>query len=79
MPTYYVYNVESGTIVHEHETVDATSGTSLRCTRDEVLALVDETLPRDKLEILQSEERQAASRGDGGILRVDLATRTLVR
>ena len=80
MPTYYVYNVETGDIVHQHETVDATSGTSLRCTRDEVLALVDEALQKDKLEILESEvEGQTASRRDTGILRVDLTTRTLVR
>jgi hypothetical protein len=78
MPKYYVYHVETGEIVHQHETYDATSGTSLRCTRDEVLALIDETLPKDKLEILESEfERQPASQPKAEILRVDPKTRTL--
>ena len=80
MPKYYVYNVESGEIVHQHESYEAISGTSLSCTRDEVLALVDETLPKDKLEILESEvERQTSSRPGAAIPRVDLTTRTLAR
>jgi hypothetical protein len=78
MPRYYVYNVETGEIVHQHETYDATSGTSLRSTRDEVLALVDETLPKDKLDIVESEsERRFAPQPGAEILRVDPQTRTL--
>ncbi len=75
MPKYYVYNVETGEIVHLHEVYDATSGTSLRSTRDEVLALVDETLGKDKLEIVETEFDQ---RSETQSLRVDLKTRTLV-
>ncbi len=79
MPRYYVYNVETGEIVHQHETYDATSGTSLRSTRDEVLALVDETLQKDKLDIMESEsEQQLASGPEAEILRVDPNTRTLI-
>jgi|SoiMetStandDraft_2_1073263.scaffolds.fasta_scaffold218420_2 hypothetical protein len=79
MPQYYVYNVDTGEIVHRHETYDATSGTSLRCTRDEVLALVDETHQKDKLEILETElEPRSGSRPEAEILRVDPKTRTLI-
>ena len=79
MPKYYVYNVETGEIVHLHETYDAISGTSLRCTRAEVLALVDETLQKDKLEILETEfEPRSGSQPEAEILRVDPKTRTLI-
>lgn len=75
MPTYFVYDKENGQVVHLHETYDAVSGTTLRCTREEVLAVVDEGLDKDGLDILESEfEPQAGSRA----LRVDLATRSLV-
>ena len=78
MPKYYVYNVENGEIVHQHESYDATSGTSLTCSRDEVLALVEETFDRDKLDIVESEvERSRASQAGAEILRVNLKTRAL--
>lgn len=77
MPKYLVYNKESGTIVHVHEAFDGTSGTSMGCTRDEIFELVDETLQRDTLEVLEVEiERQSLS---GGVLRVNPDTQELER
>jgi hypothetical protein len=78
MPRYYVYNKQTGDIVHSHESYSSTDGTSLMCTRDEVLALVDDNLQKDNLEILEVEgEKMEASRS-GRRLRVDPKTRTLV-
>jgi hypothetical protein len=78
MPKYYVFNVETGDIVHQHESYDATSGTSLPCSRDEVLELVEETLDKDKLDIVETEvERSRGSEPGAEILRVNLQTRAL--
>jgi len=75
MPRYVVYDKEDGQIVHLHETYDAVSGTTIRCTREEVLAVVDERLDRAKLDVLETEfEPQPGS----AALRVDLDTRGLV-
>jgi hypothetical protein len=79
MPKYYVYNKQTGDIVHSHESYSSTNDTSLRCSRDEVLALVDDNLQKDNLEILEVEgEKMEAPRSGGGRLRVDPKARTLV-
>jgi hypothetical protein len=76
MPKYYVYNKKSGDVVHVHETYDAVGGTSLPCTSEEVLGLVDETLvKKEDLKILKVEsESQLAV----GVTRVDPNTQKLV-
>jgi hypothetical protein len=77
MPIYYVYDVNTGAIVHRHESFDATSGDSMTCSREDVLSVVDSALQKDNLEILEVEtgaEGQQAERA----LRVDLKTRELV-
>jgi hypothetical protein len=75
MPKYYVYNKNTGEVVNVHETYDATSGLSLRCNREEVMSVLDETLNQEDLEILEVEsESQPAV----GVIRVDPNTRTLV-
>ena len=74
MPKYYVYDTQTGDIVHVHETVDGTSGTSLRTSREDVLALVDHP-QKENLDIVGVEfESREAER----LLRVDPATRELV-
>jgi hypothetical protein len=79
MPKYAVYNTQTGEIVHLHETYEATGGTSLISTRDEVLALVDDRLQKDDLDIVEIEvERQSGSVAEAEVLRVDPKTRTLV-
>jgi hypothetical protein len=75
MSRYYVYDTDTGKIVHVHETYSAVGGTSLPCTKDEVLALVEETLNKEKLDIVEAELDR---RSEAGILRVDTATRKLV-
>lgn len=78
MPRYYVYNSESGEIVHQHESYDAVSGNSLPCTREEVLALVDEAIDRDTVDIVEDDvERRPGSTSEGEVLRVDPETQTL--
>jgi hypothetical protein len=75
MSIYYVYNTDTGQIVHAHETYSAVGGTSLQCSREEVLALVDETLNKEKLDILEAELDR---RAEAGGLRVDTAARKLI-
>ncbi len=75
MPKYYVYNKNTGEVINIHETYDGTSGRSLPCTREEVMSVIDETLNKEDLEILEIEsESQPAV----GVVRVDPNTRTLV-
>ncbi|GAA2267930.1 hypothetical protein GCM10010145_48020 [Streptomyces ruber] len=75
MPRYFVYDKEDGRVVHVHETYDVTSGTTLPCTQEEVLAVLDEGLEKERLGILQSEfEPDAGS----GALRVDLTTQNVM-
>jgi hypothetical protein len=78
MPKYYVYNKQTGDIVHSHESYSTTDGASLRCTRDEVLALVDDNLQKDSLEILEIEGEKMEAPIPGRRLRVDPKARTLV-
>jgi hypothetical protein len=74
MPKYYVYDTQTGDIVHLHETVDGTSGTSLTVSREDVLALVDHP-QKENLDVLGVEfETREAERPLG----VDVATRQLV-
>ncbi|WP_196942688.1 hypothetical protein [Streptomyces sclerotialus] len=75
MPRYFVYDKENGRVVHVHETYDATSGATRPCTREEVFAVVDEGLDKEKLDILQSEFEPEAGSGE---LRVDLTTQNVV-
>jgi len=76
MPKYFVYQADSGQIVHIHETYDLTSGESLPCTREEVLALVDESLQQGGLEITEADISRLSV---GEMLRVDTETRTVVQ
>jgi hypothetical protein len=55
VPIYYVYNAQSGKIVQRHEAYDAASGDSLRCSDEEVLAFVDESLKSQPLRILEAD------------------------
>lgn len=77
MPIYYVYDVNTGTIVHRHEKSDATSGDSMTCSREDVLSLVDPAHQKDNLEILEVETGTEGEQGERA-LRVDLKTRELV-
>ena len=75
MPIYYVYNAQSGEIVHRHEAYSAASGYSLRCSNEDVLALVDESLKSQPLKILEAETIHPEERALGGrTVRVDLNT-----
>jgi hypothetical protein len=74
MPRYFVYDKTDGTIVHVHETYDATAGLSVASSPEEVLEMVDETLPKENLEVLESE---VDVRSVTGTIRVDPKTRTL--
>jgi hypothetical protein len=76
MPKYLVYDKRNGRIVHEHETYDATSGTSIPSTREAIFALVDETLPREHLDIMEI-GLEAQSLTD--VARVNPETRALER
>ena len=74
MPTYYVYNTANGEVLHRHESVDGTSGTSLSCSREDVLAMVDEGVSKEELDIIEHPgDRQEVGR----VARVDLETGTL--
>lgn len=74
MPKYYVYDRNTGEIVHIHETVEAVSGTSLESSHEDVLALVDYA---DKSN-LDVSEVEAPSREAERAVRVDLETRQVV-
>lgn len=75
MPVYYVYNAQSGEIVQRHEAYDAASGDSLRCSDEDVLTFVDESLKSQPLQILEAEAMHPEERTLGGHrVRVDLST-----
>jgi hypothetical protein len=74
MPKYFVYDTRTGDIVHTHETVDAVSGNSLPCTREEVLEAFGD-VEGDHWDIIEG--------GDESIsldhsLRVDTKTKTVM-
>ena len=75
MPRYYVYNKGSGEVIQIHERYDAVSGTTLPCTREEVLAVLDEDLEKEELDILESEFEP---QGGSGPLRVDVTAQEVV-
>ncbi len=77
MPIYYVYDINTGAIVHRHESFDATSGDSLTCSREDVLSLVDPTHQKANLEVLEAETAAEGEQAERA-LRVDLETRELV-
>lgn len=74
MPKYYVYNRQSGQIIHTHETVDAISGASLPTTSEDILALVDAP-DKSSLEVTQAE---ATGHESERALRVDTSTNQVV-
>ena len=75
MPIYYVYNAQSGEIVQRHELYSAASGYSVRCSDEDVLALVDKSLKSQPLKILEAEAMHSEERTLGGrTVRVDLNT-----
>jgi hypothetical protein len=76
MPRYFVYDADTGQIVHIHETYDTTSGESLSCTQEEVLALVDESLKERNLAITEADITRLSA---GQTLRVDTETKELVQ
>lgn len=79
MPVYYVYNAQSGEIVQRHEAYSAASGDSLRCSEEDVLALVDESLKSQPLQVLEVDAMHPEERTLGGrTVRVDLNTGKLV-
>jgi hypothetical protein len=79
VPIYYVYNAQSGDIVQRHEAYSAASGYSLRCSDEDVLALVDESLKSQPLRILEVEAPHPEESTLGGrTVRVDLNTGKLV-
>jgi hypothetical protein len=73
MPRYLVYDTGTGNVVHTHETVDAISGQSLPCTREEVLALLGE-VEDAQLDVI---EEGPESRSVGHALRVDTKTKAV--
>lgn len=76
MPRYHVYETDTGRIVHTHESYDITGGESLPCTREEVLALVDETLRGTNLEVVETGSEKLSA---GHIPRVDTKTGEVVQ
>lgn len=77
MPIYYVYDVNTGAIVHRHENSDATSGDSMTCSQEDVLSLVDPAHQKDNLDVLEVETGAEGEQAERA-LRVDLKTRELV-
>lgn len=75
MPRYFVYEADTGQIVHIHENYDVTSGESLPCQREDVLALVDESLRGRNLEVTEADITRLSV---GQTLRVDTETGALV-
>jgi hypothetical protein len=79
VPVYYVYNAQSGEIVNRHEADSAASGDSLRCSDEDVLALVGESLKNQPLQVLEVEVMHSEERTLGGrTVRVDINTGKLV-
>jgi hypothetical protein len=78
MPIYYVYDVNSGTIVHRHENYDATSALTKECTREEVLSLVDPAHKEGNLEVLAVEATAAEGQELEHAVRVNVTTGELV-
>jgi hypothetical protein len=76
MPKYFVYQTGSGQIVHIHEKVDFTSGESMPCTEEEVLAVVDESVRSADLGIIEADIGRLSV---GELLRVDTKTRSVVQ
>jgi hypothetical protein len=72
MARYYVYDVTTGAIVHRHESFSVALGSSVWCSREDVLALVDPSLERETLEILEVEP------GQDRAVRVDVEKRQLI-
>jgi hypothetical protein len=80
MPIYYVYDSQSGEIVQRHEAYSIADDSSMQCSDDEILALVDVAFKSRSLQILEVETAHPAERTlDGLGLYVDPSTRTLAR
>jgi hypothetical protein len=78
MPMYYVYDAQTGVIVQRHSSYDA-GGDSLACSREDVLSVVDDSLPKDNLEILEvTDEVGIEHQQSERAIRVDPKTRELV-
>jgi hypothetical protein len=75
MPKYFVYDTRTGDIVLTHETVDAISGNSLPCTREEVLALFGD-VQGDQWDIIEGGDEPMSL---DYFLRVDPKTKTVTR
>ena len=76
MTKYYVYEAKSGRIVHIHENYDSVSGENVPCGQEELLKLIDSTIPHEDLDIVEANSgNQSAERG---LVRVDPRTRQLV-
>lgn len=79
MPIYYVYDAQTGVIVHRHRTIDASTGDTVACSQEEVLSVIDESLPKDNLEVLEvTDERGDEHQQIQRPIRVDPKTRELV-
>ena len=65
-----------GRIVHVHESYDSVSGESIPCSHEEVLSLVDDSIPHEDLDIVEIQSRHESA--ERGALRVDPNTRQLV-
>ena len=79
MPIYYVYDAQTGVIVHRHRSIDASTGDTVVCSREEVLSVVDDSLPKNNLEILEvTDESGGEHQQIEGTIRVDPKTRELV-
>jgi hypothetical protein len=75
MPKYYVYDTETGDIVHSHEVYDVTSGQSITCSPEEVLAVVDESLRNRNLDVVEANVERASA---GHLLQVDTTSGAVV-
>jgi hypothetical protein len=78
MPTYYVYDVKTGVIVQRHRSIDAISGNTMACSREEVLSVVDDSLPKDNLEVLEVTDEGGVEHQGKRAIRVDPKTRELI-
>ncbi|SDZ20083.1 hypothetical protein SAMN05660209_05004 [Geodermatophilus africanus] len=76
MPKYYVYDTETGEVVHSHEVYDVTSGQSMPCSSEEVLAVVDESLRDRSLDVVEANVDRPSA---GHLLRVDTTSGAVVQ
>lgn len=78
MPLYYVYDAQTGEVVHRHERYDVQRGENVECSQEEVLAVVDPALDKKNLKILETEMEPTFEDRGKGILRVNLEKQELV-